>query len=122
MVLFIPLGVGAMRTSLIQLNPNLEESARGLGKNTLQVFLSITLPLIKPGIIAASAMVFLLCMKELPVTLILSPIGFTTLATTIWSTAEEAFFAQAAISSLVLIIVSSIPMLFLIRNRGYRPL
>ena len=74
---------------------------------------SITVPLVRPGIMAGAALVFLLTMKELPATLILSPIGFDTLATSIWSAASEAFFARAAAPALVLIMVSSLPLAFL---------
>ena len=117
LVLFIPMAMGAIRTSLIQINPSLEESARSLGSGAFQAFFSITLPIIRPGMLSGAALVFLLCMKELPATLILSPIGFTTLATSIWTTAEEAFFGQAAVASLVLISASAIPMLFLTSGR-----
>jgi iron(III) transport system permease protein len=58
-------------------------------------------------------LVFLLTMKELPATLILSPVGFTTLATSTWAATSEAFFAQAAAAALLLILVSSIPLAFL---------
>ena len=100
-----------------RINPSLEESARSLGSGAFQAFFSITLPIIRPGMLSGAALVFLLCMKELPATLILSPIGFTTLATSIWTTAEEAFFGQAAVASLVLISASAIPMLFLTSGR-----
>ncbi len=56
---------------------------------------------------------FLLVMKELPATLILNPIGFNTLATSIWSNASEAFFARAALPALLLIAVSAVPLAFL---------
>ena len=59
---------------------------------------------------------FLVTMKELPATLILGPIGFTTLATATWSAASEAFFAQAAAPALLLVIFAFIPMLLLIMN------
>ena len=62
---------------------------------------------------AGAALVFLLTMKELPATLILGPIGFNTLATSIWSAASEAFFARAAAPALLLIVASSLPLAFL---------
>jgi len=80
----------------------------------LGVFSSVTLPLVRPGIVSGAALVFLLTMKELPATLILSPIGFQTLATSIWSAASEAFFAQAAAPALLLILTSSVPLAFLL--------
>ncbi len=120
-VLFLPSALGATRASLLQLNPRLEETARSLGRKSLNVFATITLPLIRPGLLAGAALVFLITMKELPATLILAPIGFKTLATATWSAASEAFFAQAAAPALMLILASSIPMAFLIlRDRGWQ--
>ncbi len=108
--LFLPAAVGSLRTSLLQVRPEFEDAARSLGKRPLSVLFSVTLPLIRPGILTGAALVFLLTMKELPATLILSPIGFTTLASSIWAAAEEAFFARAAAPALLLVAVASIPL------------
>jgi iron(III) transport system permease protein len=117
-VLFISAAVGAARTSLLQVSPRMEEAGRGLGRSPFRVFLSVTLPLVWPGIVSGAALVFLLTMKELPATLILSPIGFTTLATSVWAAASEAFFARAATPALLLVAVSSLPLaLLLLRER-----
>lgn len=108
--LFLPAAVGALRASLSPVRPELEEAARSLGKSAPAALLTVTLPLVRPGIITGLALVFMLTMKELPATLILSPIGFATLASEIWSAAEEAFFARAAVPALLLIAVSAIPL------------
>jgi iron(III) transport system permease protein len=92
----------------------MEEAGRSLGHKPLAVFRRVTLPLVRPGIAAGGARVFLTAMKELPATLILAPFGFKTLATSIWSAVSEAFFAQAAAPALLLILVSSLPMAVLI--------
>jgi len=116
-ILFLPLSLGAVRSSLMQVNPNLEEAARSLGRSPLRVLRSVTLPLVRPGVLAGSSLVFFTAMKELPATLILSPIGFKTLAVSIWSAATEAFFARAAAPALLLILVSAIPItLFTLRE------
>ncbi len=117
LVLFIPQAVGSVRASLLQVHPNLEEAGRSLGRPPLQVFLRVTAPLVRPGLAVGFALVFLTVMKELPATLILSPIGFKTLATSVWSAVSAAYFAQAALPALLLIVVSSVPMAFLILRR-----
>ena len=66
-----------------------------------------------PGIITGTALVFLITIKELPLTLILGPLDFHTLATTIWDRTNEAFFAQSAVYSLILIGISVLPLLLL---------
>ncbi|MQF70039.1 iron ABC transporter permease [SAR202 cluster bacterium AD-804-J14_MRT_500m] len=117
-VLFLPAAVGSIRTSLLQISPRIEEAARNLGKGPMQVLYSITIPIMRPGLLAGGALVFMLTMKELPATMILSPIGFDTLAISIWSTASEAFFAEAAVHALLLVLVSSIPMtIFMLKEQ-----
>ena len=81
----------------------------------------MTLPLIWPGIAAGIGLVFLLTMKELPATLILGPIGFKTLATATWSAASEAFFARAALTALVIVFASGVPLLLLRLRMGQAP-
>jgi iron(III) transport system permease protein len=109
-LLFLPAAVGAIQVSLRQVSPRLEEAARGLGKTSFQAFTSVTLPLLSRGVAAGAALVFLLAMKELPATLILAPIGFDTLATSVWGAASEAFYARAAMPALFLVVTASVPM------------
>lgn len=112
-ILFLPQAAGALRASLLQVHPGIEEAGRSLGKSPLQVFRWITLPLISPGMAAGAALVFLTAVKELPTTLLLSPTGFPTLATGVWSAVSEAFFARAAAPALLLILLSAVPMALL---------
>ncbi|HMN28476.1 MAG TPA: ABC transporter permease subunit, partial [Caldilineaceae bacterium] len=112
-ILFVPQAVGAVRTALLQIHPSLEEAAHSLGKGPLRVFWTITLPLLRPGLLAGASLVFLTAMKELPATLLLAPIGFKTLATAVWSAVSEAFFAAAAAPALLIILLSSVPMTIL---------
>ena len=106
-VRFLPQAIGAMQTSLMQMNPRLEEAGRSLGLGNRAVFRRITAPIVRPGVLAGMALVFLTTVKELPATLLLSPTGFSTLATQIWSATDEAFFARAAAPALVLLAMSA---------------
>ena len=119
-VLFFPQAMGALRATYLQVSPRLAEAAQSLGKQPLGILWHVTLPLMVPGMLAGGALVFLTAMKELPATLLLSPIGFGTLATSIWSAAEEAFFAQAAVPALLLVVVSAGPTAFLILREPRR--
>ena len=113
-ILFIPQALGTVRSSLLQVHPSLEETARSLGRNQWQVLMRVTIPLVRPGLLAGAALVFLTTMKELPATLLLAPLGFKTLSTSVWSAVSEAFFAQAAAPALLIMLVSSVPMALLI--------
>jgi iron(III) transport system permease protein len=124
-VLFLPQAAGTVRSALLQVSPSQEEAARTLGRTAPQALWTITVPLCRPGVTAAAALVFLTVMKELPATLLLSPIGFDTLATRIWSAATEGFFARAAMPALVLLLVSSLSMALVLsqerRSGGVEP-
>jgi len=115
---FIPAAIGSIRTSWLQLNPHLPESAHTLGHGSTSVFTRISMPLLRPGIAAAAALVFLSVMKELPATLLLGPTGFSTLATSIWAFTDEAMFAPAGPPALLLLALASLPMYFLLPRLG----
>lgn len=119
-VLFLPQALGAMRTSLLQISPRLEEASHLLGHGSMVTLWRIVVPLARPGILAGAALVFLTCMKELPATLLLAPTGYPTLATHVWSATSEALFARAAAPALALVLLSSLPMaLLVLRERHH---
>jgi iron(III) transport system permease protein len=121
-VLFFPVALGSVRSSLLQISPRVEDAARGLGHNPVRVLLKITIPMMKSGVLMGAALVFLLTMKELPATLILGPLGFKTLASSVWSASSEAFFARAAAPALMLVLMSSVPMAILVLREKHRKL
>jgi iron(III) transport system permease protein len=63
--------------------------------------------MVRPGLVAGAALVFLTAMKELPTTILLAPTGFDTLAVRIWSATSEGFFARAAAPALLMILVAA---------------
>jgi iron(III) transport system permease protein len=118
---FLPQALGTIRSSLLSVSPNVEEAARSLGHSPLYVTLRVTFPLIRSGLLSGAALVFLTTMKELPVTLLLGPIGFKTLATATWTATAEGFFARAAAPSLLIIIMSAFSMLLVLRHTWNDP-
>lgn len=108
-VLFLPAAVGAVRASVLQSPPVLEEVARSLGRTPLQTVRQVTLPLAFPGVLAGAALVFLTAMKELPATLLLRPTGMDTLATRLWTETGSASYAAAAPYAALLMLFAAIP-------------
>jgi len=118
LIRFLPQGLQAQESALALVSPNLEEAGLSCGCSQWQVLWKITLPMIKPGLLAGWGMVFLSSMKELPATLILRPAGFDTLAVRIWQEASEGFYVLAAPASLLLIAVSTVGLVLISRNEG----
>lgn len=113
-VRFLPQALGATRTSLLQVSPRLEEAARNLGRTSTRAVAAVTVPLARPGIAAGAALVFLTVMKELPITLLLSPTGYKTLATSVWTAAGSGAYGEAAAPALLLVVISAVPTLLLV--------
>lgn len=68
-VMAFPLMVRAIRMSLEHLDPKLEQTARTLGAKPLHVFLTITLPLILPGILTGIILAFARSLGEFGATI-----------------------------------------------------
>ncbi|MDQ4045463.1 MAG: ABC transporter permease subunit, partial [Chloroflexota bacterium] len=112
-VRFLPQAVGAQRLSMLQVNPRLEEASRSLGSSPIATVARITVPLARPGVLTGAALVMVTVMKDLPLTLILAPIGFTTLATELWQFTSTGAYGRAAAPALALVLISMIPALLL---------
>lgn len=113
---YMPQAVRATESALGQLAPSLEEAARTLGRTPWGTFVQVTLPLVLPGLLAGTGLVFLTALKELPATLLLRPAGFETLAVRVWTWAEDGFYLQAAPAALLLVLISAAPLYFLLRR------
>ncbi len=110
----------ATRAAIRDVPGRYEDAARTLGAGAGRRFTRIDLPLMAPGLLTGAGLVLLSTIKELPATLLLAPIGFETLATRIWNAAEDGFFAEVGITSLVLIAISGVLTWVLILRRELR--
>lgn len=119
LVHFLPAGLQAMESALQQVKPNLEEAARSLGSRGFRSFYEVTLPLVRGGFFSAWILIFIQCMKELPATLLLRPVGFDTLAVRIWLEASEELYQLAAPPALLLIMMT-IPVVILLTRKMNR--
>jgi iron(III) transport system permease protein len=109
-VLFLPLALSSLTDGLGAQDPRLYEAARILGCSPASAWRRVVLPVARPAVWAGLLVVFMSVIKELPATLLLSPIGFRTLATRIWSLTEDAFFAAAAPAIGVLLLLAGLAL------------
>ena len=118
LALFLPNALSAVSTPLRQSPVGLDEVAASLGLTKLQTLRKVVLPIAGPGIFAATTLVILTVLKELPATLLLRPTGIETLATRLWTETSVAAFSTAAPYALLLVLLAGIPAWLL--NRAIR--
>lgn len=118
---FLPYSIASTRSALNGMSPTLDEAAQSLGQGAWRRLLRVTLPLVGAGVVAGMGLVFLNTMKELPTTLMLSPIGFVTPATRIWMASEVGQLALIGQPGLILIGLSCLGLgLLLWRDSPHR--
>jgi iron(III) transport system permease protein len=115
-VLFLPRAVVSVRAGLEQAPMVLDDVARSLGSGPLETARRVTLPVIAPSIGAGAALVFLAIATELTATLMLSPIGTDTLATSFWSASSDLRYGAAAPYALLLVLISIPATVLLMRQ------
>lgn len=115
MVRFFAIPLQFARAGMDRLGRPLEEASRLLGQSPMATFLKIDLPLLKGPLIAAGMLLFVDILKELPLTLILRPANFETLATTAFSLAKESRLQACAVPSLMIVVAGAIGLLVMNR-------
>jgi iron(III) transport system permease protein len=108
-ILFYPLALVAVRTSVLRAPARLEDVARSLGKRPIAVLFKVTVPLVTPGLVAAFCLVFLSAVTELTATLILIPTGVQTLSTQFWAYQTNLAYGQAAPFALMIMAIAAVP-------------
>ena len=88
--------------------PRRRSAARWAGR-PLAVFWRVTMPLIRPGLAAALALVFLSSVHELTATLLLRPTGAQTLTTQFWVYTSSLAYGAAAPYAALLVLLSAVP-------------
>src|SRR6185436_9968337 len=120
LVRFLALAWGAVESSLLRVPRQLDEAARGLGSDRLDVLARVHVPLLSAGLATAALLVFVEVMKELPATLLLRPLGGDTMAIAVWQATHEALYKTAALPALMIVVVGLLPVAMMIRLSGRR--
>lgn len=100
---FMAISYQGVEAGLAKVPRAAKESARVLGAGPVRVALAIELPAVRFGLLAATALLFIDIIKELPITLLLRPFGVDTLSVWVWQSTSESLWAQAAVPSLIMV-------------------
>ncbi|TDE92675.1 ABC transporter permease [Occultella glacieicola] len=102
-VLMFPYAVRVTGASLALIDPAVEDAARGLGASPGRTFLSVTLPLLRPGLFSAALLSFITSFNNVPLSLLLQSRDFRTLPVVMLDYVQQNYDPiVAAISVLIL--------------------
>jgi iron(III) transport system permease protein len=107
---------GPIQTALARVTPRMDEAAQSLGETQYGVLRRIHLPLLRPALFAAAALVFIDILKELPITLMTRPFGWETLATRIFELTNDGRWEEAALPALAVTLAGTLPAWFLAKE------
>lgn len=120
-VRFMAVGYNAIDSGFQKIGKDVNDAATTLGYNSWKTLWRVDLPLIRKSISAGLLLVFVDVIKELPLTLILRPFNFHTLATKAFDMATNEQIAESANPSLIVILTGILPIVLLnriIRNNA----
>ena len=114
-VRFMAVAYNSVEASMEKVTPHMEMAARTLGATPGRVLWRVHLPLVRVGLAAGAALVFVDVMKELPATMLLTPFGMETLSMWTYMLAAESLWESAALPSLTIVLAGVIPVILLMR-------
>lgn len=114
-VRFQAVGYGAVASGLQRVPSHLIEASRTLGRTLTGGLVEIVAPLIRTSVAAGGVLVFVDVMKELPMTLLLRPFNYETLATFVYQYAKDELLEEAALPALLIIAAGILPVIVLSR-------
>lgn len=114
---FMAISVGAIDAGLTRIPPGMEQASRLLGESESGTFFRVHLPLLRPALVTSALLVFADAMKELPATLLLRPVNFETLATSLYAEAARGTYEEGAVAALLIVLAGTLPVILLARSQ-----
>ena len=112
-VRFQAVGYGAMISGVRRLPANMMNASRVLGQGYMDSIWRVIMPLLKSSFLAGMMLVFVDVMKELPMTLLLRPFNFDTLATYTYQFAKDEMLEVAALPALMIVLSGLVPVVLM---------
>jgi iron(III) transport system permease protein len=104
-----PYGVRTILASFQQIGTSMEEGSRTLGGGELLTLLRVTVPLVLPGILAGSVMIFISAMQDVAITLMIAPPDWYPTSVHVFHEIEVGRIYEASAYGIVLFLLILIP-------------
>lgn len=113
---FLAVAHAPVSGGLLRIRPSVIEASRSLGVTGARQLRQVHWPLLRGSFATAALLVFVDTMKEMPITLMMRPFGWDTLATRVFELTSEGEYARAALPSLAIALAGLIPVIALTRR------
>ena len=113
---FLIVGYRPVDNAYHRINPHLDLAAQSLGQNRWTIFKRIHFPLINKNIATAFLLILMELLKEMPITLLIRPFNWDTLAVKIFEFTSEGEWEKASIPAILLVLLGMITV-FIINKR-----
>ena len=112
-VRFLGVALAMIDSGLGRVRRSVDDAARSLGAGGWGLLMRVHLPLLRAPLLAAGLLVFVDVAKELPVTLMLRPFGFDTLAVRVYQLASDERLEEASSAALAIVAIGLVPVVVL---------
>ena len=113
LIRFLAVGNGAIRSGILRIHPNLMDASKTMGVGFFTSLRKIVIPLIYTNILVGGILVFVDILKELPITLLLRPFNFETLATYVYQYASDEMLEESSFAAIIIIVAGLGPVIYL---------
>ncbi|TCL65248.1 iron ABC transporter permease [Rhizobium sp. BK251] len=114
-VRFLAISAGSIDAGLSRIPLSLDHASRTLGETASRTLFKVHLPLSRAAVATGALLVFVDCVKELPVTLLLRPLNFETFATHLYGEAARGTYEEASLAALAIVAIGILPVIVLSR-------
>lgn len=119
-VRFMAVAHAPVASSTMRLPRSILDSARLSGMPRTQILGKVYWPTLRRSLAVGALLVFVDIMKEMPITLMMRPFGWDTLATRVFEYTSEGQWEQAAVPAVLLVAVGMVPLWLLQRQTGHK--
>ena len=113
LIRFLAVGYGAVKSGIIRIHPHIVDSSLTMGVNFYRIMTKIIVPLIYTNMMVGGILVFVDILKELPMTLLLRPFNFETLATYVYQYASDEMLEESSLAAVIIVLTGLGPIIYL---------
>lgn len=115
-VRFIAISINNYESGFTKIPTSYDDACKTMNIGSFQVFFKVTLPLIKNSVMASFIVIFIEVIKELPLTMILRPFNFDTLAVLSHELVGQAQVIESSVPAMFIVVFGIISVLILARK------